>query len=79
MKKEKNVTDFRVTSEHFYYINEASGFKHVHEHALLKSIESKLLAYLTAEKNAFLSKVFLVLAIVIKLFQSTIFKEIDLK
>ena len=30
-----------------------------HEHALLKSIESKLLAYLTAEKNAFLSKVFL--------------------
>ena len=43
-----NVTDFRLTSEHFYYID-----------ALLKSIESKLLAYLTAEKNAFLLKVFL--------------------
>ena len=35
------------------------NMKWSHEHALLKSIESKLLAYLTAEKNAFLSKVFL--------------------
>ena len=35
------------------------NMKWSHKHALLKSIESKLLAYLTAEKNAFLSKVFL--------------------